>query len=130
MSFYRKHRWADTVTVFHRETSKDGSGRTVTNWSSVIADGCFYGLSKRQTLNDTVLAEHDRHICRIPGDQIDALEKGDVICRGIVEIDIPQNSSPEKHLAGIEHFTADVVSDNRQLPNTAHWYAGESSWQA
>lgn len=125
MSLFRELRWADSVTVFHRETSKDASGKTVTSWSRSTAEGCFYGLSKRQSLEDTVLTEHDRHICRIPVGQINALERGDVVCKGIVEIEIPQNSSPEKYLTAVEHFTADVVSDNRQLPMTAHWYAGE-----
>ena len=125
MSIYREQRWADTVTVYHRETSKDENGKTVTTWSRSTAEGCFYGLSKRQTLNDTVLAEHDRHICRIPGEKLDALEKGDVICKGEIDIEIPQNSSPEKYLTEVEHLTADVVSDNRQLQLTAHWYAGE-----
>lgn len=125
MSLYRDLRWTDTVTVYHRETSKDGNGRTVTTWARSVVDGCFYGLSKRQSLNDTVLAEHDRHICRIPGDSLSILEKGDVICRGTIVIEIAENSSPEKALVGVDHFTADVVSDNRQLPRTAHWYAGE-----
>ena len=125
MSIFREQRWNDTVTVYHRETSKDGSGKTVTTWSRSIADGCFYGLSKRQTLNNDVLTEHDRHICRIPGDKIDALNRGDVICKGEIEIEIPQNGSPEKYLTEVEHFTADAASDNRQLQLTAHWYAGE-----
>lgn len=125
MSLYREQRWADIVTVYHRSKTTDENGRTVTTWTASTAAGCFYGLSKRQTLQDTVLAEHDRHICRIPGDQIDALERGDVICKGEIAITIPQNSSPEKYLTEVDHFTADVVSDNRQLQLTAHWYAGE-----
>lgn len=125
MSLFRDQRWADTVTVYHRRTTKDASGKMVTSWGRSLAEGCFYGLSKRQTLQDTVLAEHDRHVCRIPADQLEALERGDVICRGEVTIEIPDNSSLEKLLTGIDHFTADVVSDNRQLTLTAHWYAGE-----
>lgn len=125
MSLFRDQCWADTVTVYHRETTKDASGKTVTSWARSLAEGCFYGLSKRQTLQDTVLAEHDRHVCRIPADQLGALDRGDVICRGEVTIGIPDNSSIEKLLTGTDHFTADVVSDNRQLTLTAHWYAGE-----
>lgn len=125
MSLFRSLRWADTVTVYHRETSKDANGRTVTGWTRRTADGCFYGLSKRQVVDGSVLAEHDRHICRIPAVALDALERGDVICRGLVDIEIPQNGSPEKFLTGVEHFTAETVSDNRQLKHTAHWYAAE-----
>ena len=125
MSAYRDQRWNDTVTIYHRETSRTETGKTVTSWSRSTAAGCFYGLSERQTLNDAVLTEHDRHICRIPGDQIQDLARGDVICKGEIETEIPQNSSPEKYLTEVDHFTADVVSDNRQLKLTAHWYAGE-----
>ena len=126
MSLFRELRWADSVTVYHRTTSKDTSGRTVTTWTRETAEGVFYGLSKRQVVNGSVLSEHDRHICRIPKDVISDLERGDVICRGLILTEIPQNGSPEKLLTEAEHFTAAVVSDNRQLPNTAHWYAAEA----
>lgn len=126
MSLFRDQRWNDTVTVYHRVVSQDANGRTVTNWTRETASGVFYGLSKRQTVNGSVLTEHDRHICRIPGDQITALGRGDIICRGTVTVSIPQNSSPEKLLTDTEHFTAGVVSDNRQLRQTAHWYAAEA----
>ena len=127
MSLFRDLRWADTVTVYHRSKAADATtGKTVTSWTRSTASGCFYGLSKRQSVSDTVLVEHDRHICRIPAGELDALERGDVICLGIVETTIPDNSSPEKLLVGVEHFTAGVVADNRQLVQTAHWYAGEA----
>lgn len=126
MSVFRRERWADSVTIYHRVTSKDERGRTVTNWTRKTAEGVFYGLSKRQVVNGTVLAEHDRHICRIPGDELDVLERGDVICRGLVEIEIPENGSPEKFLTDVEHFTASIVSDDRPLRKTSHWYASEA----
>ena len=125
MSLYRDMRWNDTVTVYHRAKTTDTNGKTVTNWTPETVEGVFYGHSKRQVVNGTVLVEQDRHICRIPGDKLSNLERGDVICRGTVEIEIPENASPEKYLTEVEHFTADVVSDNRQLRLTAHWYAGE-----
>ena len=128
MSLYRDLRWADTVTVYHRVRTPDTTtGKTVTSWTRSTASGCFYGLSKRQTLSDSVLVEHDRHICRIPGSALSALERGDIICLGTVETTIADNASPEKLLTGVEHFTADVVADNRQLPGTAHWYAAEAA---
>ena len=126
MSLFRDQRWADSVTIYHRVTSKDANGRTVTNWTRKTAEGVFYGLSKRQVLNGTVLAEHDRHICRIPGDKLDTLERGDVLCRGTITIEIPENGSPEKYLTEVEHFTASVVSDDRPMRKTAHWYASEA----
>ena len=51
--------------------------------------------------------------------------RGDVICKGEITTAIPQNGSPEKYLTEVDHFTADVVSDNWQLKLTAHWYCGE-----
>lgn len=125
MSIFRKQRWNDTVTVYHRVKTTDTNGKTVTNWTPETVEGVFYGHSKRQVVNDIVLVEQDRHICRIPGDKLSDLERGDVICRGTVNIEIPENASPEKYLTAVDHFTADVVSDNRQLELTAHWYAGE-----
>lgn len=126
MSLFRDQRWDDSVTIYHRTVSKDANGRTVTAWTRETAEGVFYGLSKRQVVNGSVLSEHDKHICRIPAEALNSLEKGDVICRGLVTIEIPQNASPEKYLTEAEHFTAGVVSDNRQLRNTAHWYASEA----
>ena len=126
MSLYRSERWADTVTIYHRETSKDANGRTVTSWTRETAEGVFYGLSKRQVVNGAVLTEHDKHICRIPTDALDHLEKCDVICKGLVETEIPQNASPEKYLTEVDHFTAGIAADNRQLKLTAHWYASEA----
>lgn len=126
MSLFRDQRWADSVTIYHRSTSKDANGRTVTNWTRRTAEGVFYGLSKRQVVNGTVLVEHDRHICRIPGDKLDTLERGDILCRGTIAIEIPENGSPEKYLADVEHFTASIVSDDRPLRKTSHWYASEA----
>lgn len=126
MSLFRNQRWADSVTIYHRSTSKDANGRTVTNWTRRTAEGVFYGLSKRQVLNGTLLVEHDRHICRIPGDKLDTLERGDILCRGTIAIEIPENGSPEKYLADVEHFTASIVSDDRPLRKTSHWYASEA----
>lgn len=126
MSLFRQERWADTVTIYHRVVTKDERGRTVTDWTRKTAEGVFYGLSKRQAVNGSVLSEHDKHICRIPAEAVDSLEKGDVICRGLVTIEIPQNGSPEKYLTDTDHFTAGVAADNRQLKLTAHWYASEA----
>ena len=127
MSLFREERWADTVTIYHRVVSKDERGRTVTDWSRNVAEGVFYGLSKRQIVSGSVLTEHDKHICRIPAEAgIEALEKGDVICFGEVSVEIPQNGSPEKYLTDTDHFTAGITADNRQLKLTAHWYASEA----
>lgn len=125
MSVFRDQRWADTVTVYHRSKTTDANGKMVTTWTPQTVSGVFYGHSKRQVVNDTVLVEQDRHICRIPGDKLSELERGDVICRGTVTVSIPENASPEKYLTAVEHFTADVVSDDRPMRKTAHWYAAE-----
>ena len=126
MSLFRDQRWNDSVTIYRRMTSKDANGRTVTTWTRETAEGVFYGLSKRQVVNGSVLTEHDKHICRIPTEALNSLEKGDVICRGLIDIEIPQNASPEKYLTEVDHFTAGIAADNRQLRNTAHWYASEA----
>lgn len=126
MSLYRDTRWNDTVTVYHRVKTTDTNGKTVTNWTPETVEGVFYGHSKRQVVNGTVLVEQDRHICRIPGDKLSNLERGDIICRGSVEIEIPENASPEKYLTAVEHFTAGVVSDDRPMRKTSHWYAAEA----
>ncbi len=126
MSLYRDMRWNDTVTVYHRAKTTDTNGKTVTNWTPETVEGVFYGHSKRQVVNGTVLVEQDRHICRIPGDKLSNLERGDIICRGTVEIEIPENASPEKYLTAVEHFTAGVVSDDRSMRKSSHWYAAEA----
>lgn len=126
MSQFRDQRWNDTVTVYHRVKTTGANGKTVTNWTTQTVEGVFYGHSKRQVVNNTVLVEQDRHICRIPGDKLSILERGDVICRGTVSIEIPENSSPEKYLTEVEHFTASIVSDDRPLRKTSHWYAAEA----
>lgn len=123
MSTFRGQMWNATVTVYRRQQSVNENGKTVTEWTSRTVSGAFLCTKKKQVLNGTVLTEEDVHVCRIPADAIDGLSKGDVICEGEVTVSIPKNSSAETALKGVEHFTADAVTDNRGLKRTAHWYA-------
>ena len=123
MSTFREQMWNATVTVYRRQQTVNENGKTVTEWTSQTVSGVYLGMKKRQVLNGTVLTEEDVHVCRIPADAIDGLSKGDVICEGEMTVSIPKNSSAETALKGVEHFTADAVTDNRGLKQTAHWYA-------
>ncbi len=123
MSTFREQMWNTTVTVYQRKQSVNDKGKTVTEWTTKTVSGVFLGMKKRQVLRGSVLSEEDVHVCRIPADAIDGLSKGDVICEGEVTVTVPTNSSAETALKGVEHFTADAVTDNRGLKQTAHWYA-------
>ena len=123
MSTFRRLMWNATVTVYRRQQSVNENGKTVTEWTSQTVSGAFLCTKKKQVLNGTVLTEEDLRVCRIPAESIDRLSKGDVICEGEVTVTIPKNSSAETALKGVEHFTADAVTDNRGLKRTAHWYA-------
>lgn len=130
MSRFRALIWDKTITVYHQRKSKDAMGKTVVNWNRSILSNCFYGLKARQVINGLQITSKNVHIVRIPASAISegfVLGKDDIIIKGAITDDLPQNDSGSalkaQYAGGC--FVVNSFTDNRDLQNTAHLYASE-----
>ena len=101
-----------TITLYHRECTKNDTGKTVTKWHRSI----FYGCRKltKQTVSNVggALVVSKDEIVQIPGKA--NIDIGDVLVKGVCDIAIPENGVAVQMLEN--PLTVTAVNDYTHAP--------------
>ncbi|MEG0999173.1 MAG: DUF6751 family protein [Oscillospiraceae bacterium] len=111
--------WNDSITVYHKQETKDINQKTQTAWVKNTQSGCFFGQTTQQVMGDKTIFKENRFIVRCPS----PIYIGDIIVKGIVDDIIPHNISGAELLNKYPDtaFTVNTVKDNTKMRN-AHYH--------
>ena len=126
-----------TITLYHRYTVTE-NGRNVTKWKRTVLKGCYFGVTRRNTLSGETLSKSDEYVCRIPKNpsftegfngQPDkfTLNNCDVIISGEISerIEDAEGKRVSDFLKKYRGFTVTGVSINTLLPFPHYRASGE-----
>lgn len=108
-----------TVTLYHREVSRNAEGLSTVRWSRHVLPGCSWAARRGALLNDRTLEKEDALVCRIPAEALSPAKilpmPGDVLILGEVQGEVQDSAGAAALLeAGRARgaFRVQKVTDN------------------
>ncbi len=100
-----------TVTLVHRETSKDANGRSIITYVKYTLSGCSWKAVKAAAGTEGAFPQKPTVICRIPATQ-QKPEVGDVLILGKYSENISSSTDAAKILESDNAVKVASVGDN------------------
>lgn len=82
--------WRTTVTVYHKIIDKINKA---VRWERAAYHNCFYKKQKTEAITGDTLTQISSYIVRIPTNTELPIANGDIVAKGIITEDIPDNDS-------------------------------------